>query len=102
MSVEHAPVLWVDVPEQDLDARVPPGPVAEKIGKRHLTYAQGAAAETVAATTILVTAVTGLPVSTTHVLNSGVAGTMATRLLGRRLQSEAARWRRCPIVEPVS
>jgi phosphate/sulfate permease len=50
--------------------------VAEKIGKTHLTYAQGAAAETVAAGTILVAAVTGLPVSTTHVLSSGVAGTM--------------------------
>jgi phosphate/sulfate permease len=56
--------------------------VAEKIGKQHLTYAQGAAAETVAATTILVTAVTGLPVSTTHVLNSGVAGTMAANRFG--------------------
>lgn len=56
--------------------------VAEKIGKQHLTYAQGAAAETVAATTILVTAVTGLPVSTTHVLNSGVAGTMAANRSG--------------------
>jgi phosphate/sulfate permease len=50
--------------------------VAEKIGKSHLTYAQGAAAETVAATTILAAAVTGLPVSTTQVLSSGVAGTM--------------------------
>jgi phosphate/sulfate permease len=56
--------------------------VAEKIGKQHLTYAQGAAAETVAATTILVTAVTGLPVSTTHVLNSGVAGTMVANKSG--------------------
>jgi PiT family inorganic phosphate transporter len=56
--------------------------VAEKIGRQHLTYAQGAAAETVAATTILVAAVTGLPVSTTHVLNSGVAGTMAANRSG--------------------
>jgi len=56
--------------------------VAEKIGKHHLTYAQGAAAETVAATTILLTAVTGLPVSTTHVLNSGVAGTMMANRSG--------------------
>ena len=56
--------------------------VAEKIGKHHLTYAQGAAAETVAATTILLTAVTGLPVSTTHVLNSGVAGTMVANRSG--------------------
>lgn len=50
--------------------------VAEKIGKTHLTYAQGAAAETIAAGTILIAAATGLPVSTTHVLSSGVAGTM--------------------------
>lgn len=50
--------------------------VAEKIGKQHLAYAQGAAAETVAASTILFAALTGLPVSTTHVLSSGVAGTM--------------------------
>jgi len=63
--------------------------VAEKIGKQHLTYAQGAAAETVAATTILVTAVTGLPVSTTHVLNSGVAGTMVANRSGIQGQTVA-------------
>ncbi len=56
--------------------------VAEKIGKRHLTYGQGAAAEAVAASTILIAAVTGLPVSTTHVLNSGVAGTMVANRSG--------------------
>ncbi|MBA4188021.1 MAG: anion permease [Planctomycetaceae bacterium] len=56
--------------------------VAEKIGKQHLTYAQGAAAETVAASTILIAAMTGLPVSTTHVLNSGVAGTMVANKSG--------------------
>jgi PiT family inorganic phosphate transporter len=56
--------------------------VAEKIGKQHLTYAQGAAAEAVAASTILIAAVTGLPVSTTHVLNSGVAGTMVANRSG--------------------
>src|SRR6185503_15319952 len=56
--------------------------VAEKIGKQHLTYAQGAAAETVAASTILFAAVTGLPVSTTHVLSSGVAGTMVANKSG--------------------
>jgi phosphate/sulfate permease len=56
--------------------------VAEKIGKQHLTYAQGAAAETIAASTILISAVTGLPVSTTHVLNSGVAGTMVANRSG--------------------
>ena len=51
--------------------------VGEKIGKTHLTYAQGAAAEVVAASTIGVADYMGLPVSTTHVLSSGVAGTMA-------------------------
>ena len=51
--------------------------VGEKIGKTHLTYGQGAAAEMIAAATILAADVYGLPVSTTHVLSSGVAGTMA-------------------------
>jgi phosphate/sulfate permease len=50
--------------------------VAEKIGKTHLTYAQGACAELVAMATISLADVAGLPVSTTHVLSSGVAGTM--------------------------
>ena len=51
--------------------------VGEKIGKSHLTYAQGASAELVAAATIAAADIYGLPVSTTHVLSSGVAGTMA-------------------------
>jgi len=51
--------------------------VGEKIGKSHLTYAQGASAELVAAATIFAADQFGLPVSTTHVLSSGVAGTMA-------------------------
>jgi PiT family inorganic phosphate transporter len=51
--------------------------VGEKIGKTHLTYAQGASAEIVAAVTIEAAEVYGLPVSTTHILSSGVAGTMA-------------------------
>jgi len=50
--------------------------VAEKIGKSHLTYAQGACAEMVAMATIGLADVGGLPVSTTHVLSSGIAGTM--------------------------
>ena len=50
--------------------------VGEKIGKTHLTYAQGASAELVAMSTIGMADVWGLPVSTTHVLSSGVAGTM--------------------------
>ncbi len=51
--------------------------VGEKIGKEHLTYGQGASAELVAAATILAADFYGLPVSTTHVLSSGIAGTMA-------------------------
>ncbi|MBL1255772.1 inorganic phosphate transporter [Methylocystis sp. Sn-Cys] len=51
--------------------------VGEKIGKEHLTYGQGASAELVAMSTIAAADMFGLPVSTTHVLSSGVAGTMA-------------------------
>ncbi len=51
--------------------------VGEKIGKTHLTYGQGASAELVAMLTIGAADAYGLPVSTTHVLSSGVAGTMA-------------------------
>ncbi len=51
--------------------------VGEKIGKTHLTYAQGACAEITAAATIAAADGFGLPVSTTHVLSSGIAGTMA-------------------------
>jgi PiT family inorganic phosphate transporter len=50
--------------------------IGEKIGKEHLTYAQGASAEIIAASTIAVSTSLGLPVSTTHVLSSGVAGSM--------------------------
>lgn len=51
--------------------------VGERIGKSHLTYAQGASTELVTMGTILAADRFGLPVSTTHVLTSGVAGTMA-------------------------
>ena len=51
--------------------------VGEKIGKTHLTYAQGACAEITAAATIAAADGYGMPVSTTHVLSSGVAGTMS-------------------------
>jgi PiT family inorganic phosphate transporter len=50
--------------------------IGEKIGKEHLSYVQGASAELVAASTIAVSSSLGLPVSTTHVLSSGVAGSM--------------------------
>jgi len=56
--------------------------VGEKIGKDHLTYGQGAAAEITAMVTIGAADMFGLPVSTTHVLSSGVAGTMAANHSG--------------------
>jgi len=59
--------------------------VGEKIGKTHLTYAQGASAELVAAATIGAADMFGLPVSTTHVLSSGVAGAMAANGSGLQL-----------------
>ena len=59
--------------------------VGEKIGKSHLTYAQGASAELVAAATIAAADGYGLPVSTTHVLSSGVAGTMAANGSGLQM-----------------
>jgi PiT family inorganic phosphate transporter len=59
--------------------------VGEKIGKDHLTYAQGASAELVAMSTIGISAGLGLPVSTTHVLSSGIAGTMVAQRSGLQL-----------------
>jgi inorganic phosphate transporter, PiT family len=61
--------------------------VGEKIGKRHLTYAQGASAELVAAATIAAADIYGLPVSTTHVLSSGVAGAMAANRSGLQMST---------------
>lgn len=69
--------------------------VGEKIGKEHLTYAQGACAELVAMGTIMAADNFGLPVSTTHVLSSGVAGTMAANKSGLQvstLRNIAAAW----------
>ena len=61
--------------------------VGEKIGKEHLTYAQGASAGLVTMATIFAADVWGLPVSTTHILSSGVAGTMAANGSGLRLST---------------
>ena len=69
--------------------------VGEKIGKTHLTYGQGAAAELIAAATIGAADGFGLPVSTTHVLSSGVAGTMAANGSGMQwdtLRNIALAW----------
>jgi PiT family inorganic phosphate transporter len=61
--------------------------VGEKIGKSHLTYGQGASAELVAMATIEAADFWGLPVSTTHVLSSGVAGTMVGNGAGLQWQT---------------
>jgi PiT family inorganic phosphate transporter len=69
--------------------------VGEKIGKEHLTYAQGATAELVAMFTIFAADYGGMPVSTTHVLSSGVAGTMAANRSGLQwstIRNIAAAW----------
>jgi len=69
--------------------------VGEKIGKEHLTYAQGACAGLVTMGTIFAADTFGLPVSTTHILSSGVAGTMAANGSGLRMstiRSIAAVW----------
>jgi PiT family inorganic phosphate transporter len=69
--------------------------VGSKIGKAHLTYGQGASAELVAYATIQGADLLGLPVSTTHILSSGVAGTMAANhsgLQGKTLRDILLAW----------
>lgn len=61
--------------------------VGEKIGKTHLTYAQGASAELTAMVTISAADAFGMPVSTTHVLSSAIAGTMAANNSGIQWQT---------------
>jgi len=61
--------------------------VGEKIGKEHLTYAQGASAGLVTMATIFAADQFGLPVSTTHILSSGVAGTMSANGSGLHLST---------------
>jgi PiT family inorganic phosphate transporter len=61
--------------------------LGEKIGKEHLTYAQGASAELVAMITIMLASAYKLPVSTTHVLSSGIAGTMAANKSGLQMDT---------------
>jgi phosphate/sulfate permease len=65
--------------------------VGEKIGKEHLTYAQGASAEMVAALTIGLSTSYGWPVSTTHVLSSGIAGSMVANKGVKNLQPDTVR-----------
>lgn len=71
--------------------------IGEKIGKTHINYAQGAASQLVAASTISVSSLLGLPVSTTHVLSSGVAGSMVAQeglknLQGKTLKNMGLAW----------
>ncbi|MCF8430025.1 MAG: inorganic phosphate transporter, partial [Bacteroidia bacterium] len=61
--------------------------IGEKIGKQHLNYAQGASSELVAAATIGMATAFGLPVSTTQVLSSGIAGSMVATKGMKNLQS---------------
>jgi len=65
--------------------------IGEKIGKQHLTYAQGMSSELVAASTIALSTFMGLPVSTTHVLSSGVAGSMVANKGLSNLQPKTIR-----------
>jgi PiT family inorganic phosphate transporter len=62
--------------------------IGEKIGKRHMTYAEGATAEIIASSTIGLASQFGLPVSTTHVLSSGVAGAMVASKGVKNLQGD--------------
>jgi PiT family inorganic phosphate transporter len=71
--------------------------IGEKIGNEHLNYAQGATSEIIAATTIGLSTGFGLPVSTTHVLSSGIAGSMVAsggkgNLNNKTLKSIALAW----------
>jgi PiT family inorganic phosphate transporter len=69
--------------------------VGEKIGKSHMTYGMGASAEIVAATVILAAERFGLPVSTTHILTSGVAGASVANGQGlqmRTIRNMALAW----------
>jgi inorganic phosphate transporter, PiT family len=69
--------------------------VGERIGKTHLTYGMGASAELVAAATILAAMRWGWPVSTTHILSSGVAGTSVAQgagLQGRTVRNMLLAW----------
>ena len=65
--------------------------VGEKIGKQHLTYAQGASAEFVAAIMISISSALHLPVSTTHILSSGIAGSMVANKGIKNLQADTVR-----------
>ena len=60
--------------------------IGEKIGKQHMSYAQGASAEIVAAIGIGVATAYKAPVSTTHMLSSGIMGSMVAKKGLKNLQ----------------
>jgi PiT family inorganic phosphate transporter len=60
--------------------------LGERLGNVHLTPAQGASAELVSAAVIGTAGFTGLPVSTTHIVTSGIAGTMVVSGAGLKFQ----------------
>ncbi len=62
--------------------------IGEKIGKQHMSYAQGASAQLVASMGIGMASAYGLPVSTTHMLSSGVAGSMVAKKGLKNLQKK--------------
>ncbi len=65
--------------------------VGEKIGKQHLTYAQGASAELITFIVIMISSIKSLPVSTTHILSSGIAGSMVASKGVKNLQAKTVR-----------
>jgi PiT family inorganic phosphate transporter len=65
--------------------------VGEKIGKQHMSYAQGASAEIVASLGIGLASWKGVPVSTTHMLSSGIAGTMVAKKGLKNLQKKTVK-----------
>ncbi|MCY7350840.1 MAG: inorganic phosphate transporter [Cytophagaceae bacterium] len=65
--------------------------VGEKIGKQHLTYAQGASAELMTFVIIMASSLKSLPVSTTHILSSGIAGSMVASKGIKNLQAKTVR-----------
>jgi PiT family inorganic phosphate transporter len=100
-AIEYAPTWVIAAVARSLGLGIMVGwkrivvTIGEKIGKTHLTYAQGASAELVAMTTIGLADVLGMPVSTTHVLSSGVAGTIAANRSGLQastMRSIALAW----------
>ena len=94
-TIEYAPIWIILAVALALSAGTMVGwrrvatTIGEKIGKKGMTYAQGMAAQVTAAASIGIASYTGMPVSTTHILSSSVAGTMLVD--GGGLQSKTIR-----------